>query len=505
MLSVFESPAAPPPPDAFNLAAYVLAQADHVPDKTALAIVSASRANRWRYGAVAQAVAGIAGGLLAQGRSPGDRVLLRLGNTAAFPFAYLGAIWAGLIPVPTSSGLTEEEITAISAQLRPGLILAGDGIALPRGSDARVLEETDVMGLADHSPVAPVLGDPERPAYIIFTSGTSGQPRGVVHAHRAIWARRMMWDGWYGLTAQDRLMHAGAFNWTYTLGTGLMDPWTMGATALIPAPGLSSTQLPLLAERHQATIFAAAPGVYRQMLRAKLPPMPKLRHGLSAGEALPPALRNQWQQATGTDLHEALGLSECSTFVSGAPGAPAPAGTSGRPQLGRTIAVLDSDGSPVPRGAPGVLSIHRSDPGLMLGYLDAEAETNSRYAGDWFQTGDTVALSEQDHITYLGRSDDMINAGGFRVSPLEVEGQALSFAGLRAAAAVEREVRRDVTVLALHYVGDQIDEAALEAHLATRLAPYKRPRMLIREDALPLAGNGKINRKALRRRPAARP
>ena len=93
--------------------------------------------------------------------------------------------------------------------------------------------------------------------------------------------------------------------------------------------------------------------------------------------------------------------------------------------------------------------------------------------------GDTVSLSEQDHITYLGRSDDMINAGGFRVSPLEVEGQALSFAGLRAAAAVEREVRRDVTVLALHYVGDQIDEAALEAHLATRLAPYKRPRMLI--------------------------
>ena len=91
--------------------------------------------------------------------------------------------------------------------------------------------------------------------------------------------------------------------------------------------------------------------------------------------------------------------------------APAPAGTSGRPQLGRTIAVLDPDGSPVPRGASGVLSIHRSDPGLMLGYLDAEAETNSRYAGDWFQTGDTVALSEQDHITYLGRSDDMINAG----------------------------------------------------------------------------------------------
>ena len=104
------------------------------------------------------------------------------------------------------------------------------------------------------------MGDPDRPGYIIYTSGTSGQPRAVTHAHRAIWARRMMWEGWYGLTENDRLLHAGAFNWTYTLGTGLLDPWTRGATALIPGKGVTPDTLGLLMQQHDATIFAAAPG-----------------------------------------------------------------------------------------------------------------------------------------------------------------------------------------------------------------------------------------------------
>jgi hypothetical protein len=90
------------------------------------------------------------------------------------------------------------------------------------------------------------MGDPDRLAYLVFTSGSSGEPKAVAHAHRAIWARRMMVQGWYGLTPEDRLLHAGAFNWTFTLGTGLLDPWAIGATALIPAPGVPIEALPLL-------------------------------------------------------------------------------------------------------------------------------------------------------------------------------------------------------------------------------------------------------------------
>lgn len=499
MTSVFDSPAPPPCPQPFNMAAYVLARAEGQPGKTALAVLSPSRARRIRYGDLAGAVAGLAGAFAARGLAPGDRILLRMGNTPAFPIAYLAAIWAGLVPVPTASGLTQAEITPMARALAPALIVTGDGIALPRDCPAPVLAESTLNALQDHTPIPPELGDPERPAYIVFTSGTSGGSRAVVHAHRAIWARRMMWDGWYGLTQADRLMHAGAFNWTYTMGTGLMDPWAMGATALIPAPGLTAAQLPLLMARHQATIFAAAPGVFRQMLKAPLPPLPDLRHGLSAGEALPPVTAQAWQAATGTQVHEALGMSECSTFISACPAQPAARGTCGRPQQGRRVAVLGPDGTPVPHDTPGILSIHRRDPGLMLGYLDQPEETKARCVGDWFQTGDTVAMSATGDITYLGRDDDMLNAGGFRVSPLEVEAAASAFPAVEAAAAVEHRVKADATVIALHYASaTPLDEAALTAHLAATLAPFKRPRLLIHANALPTNRNGKIDRKALR-------
>ena len=104
--------------------------------------------------------------------------------------------------------------------------------------------------MRDLPPCAYDMGAPDRPGYIVFTSGSGGTPRAVVHAHRAVWARRMMWDGWYGLRTDDRVLHAGAFNWTYTLGTGLMDPWAIGATALVVAPG---APMSLLMRRHDAT------------------------------------------------------------------------------------------------------------------------------------------------------------------------------------------------------------------------------------------------------------
>ena len=158
-------------------------------------------------------------------------------------------------------------------------------------------------------------GDPNRLAYIVYTSGTSGHPRAAMHAHRAIWARRMMIRDWYDLNAEDRLLHAGAFNWTFTLGTGLMDPWSVGATALIPEPNVDLKLLPLLLSRHDATLFAAAPGVIRK-LNAALPDqfrIPKLRHVLSRVKNYR-LLRSTWRMKTGVDMFEAFGMSECSTF-----------------------------------------------------------------------------------------------------------------------------------------------------------------------------------------------
>lgn len=206
-----------------NLAEHVLRAGQAVPDHQALVVMGPDDAQVWTHGDLRRAVLGTATGLTRAGLRPGDRLLMRLANRPAFPIAYLGAIAAGVIPVPTSAQLTGAEITRIAARIAPAMIVAGAGVPLP-DHPAPVLTEGDLDGIATLPPADFAQGSADRLAYIVFTSGSSGQPRAVIHAHRAILARQAMMAGWYGLRADDRLLHAGAFNWTFTLGTGLLDP-----------------------------------------------------------------------------------------------------------------------------------------------------------------------------------------------------------------------------------------------------------------------------------------
>ena len=477
------------------MARHVLAAGQQSPDKVALAILGLGRAERWSFARLEAAIRGTATGFLGAGLAPGDRVLLRLGNDVDFPLAFLGAICAGLVPIPSSAQLTDRELAQVIDITEPAALVLGKGLevdtALPRiGHEA-------LRRMRDLPPADWQMGDPDRPAYIVFTSGTSGTPRAVVHAHRALWARQMMHGGWYDLRPDDRLLHAGAFNWTYTLGTGLLDPWSLGATALIPAAGLAIETLPLLLKRHEATLFAAAPGVYRKLLaHHPTPDLPKLRHGLSAGEKLSDHLRAAWTEASGKAIHEAFGMSEVSTFLSGCPGDPAPEGTLGRPQPGRHVAILGEDG-PVPQGQPGAIAVHRSDPGLMLGYLGAPEATAERFSGDWFLTGDLGAMDAAGAVTYLGRAGDMMNAGGYRVSPLEVEAALADIPGVTEIAVTEVEVKEDARVIAAFYTGAAQDDLTLSALAEARLARYKQPRIWRHVAALPRNANGKLQRGAL--------
>ena len=497
-LSICDRGPAAPCPAPFNMAAHVLAKGHATPDKVALAILGLSRAERWSYARLEAAVRGTATGLLAAGLVPGDVVLMRLGNTVEFPLAYLGAIAAGLVPVPSSAQLTAPEVARLIEITRPAAILQGDGVVCPE-TDLPVFDQAALLAMRDLPAADYHMGDPDRPAYIVFTSGTSGTPRAVEHAHRAIWARQMMHAGWYGLGPEDRLLHAGAFNWTFTLGTGLMDPWTVGATALIPAQGVPLTSLPLLLKRHEATLFAAAPGVYRKLL-SDHPTLhlPKLRHGLAAGEKLSDRIREEWRAATGLAIHEAFGMSEISTFLSGSPADPAAPGTLGRPQPGRRVAILGEDGAPVPLGQDGTIAVDRADPGLMRGYLGAPEATAARMRGDWFLTGDLGAMAPDGAITYRGRSGDMMNAGGYRVSPAEVEAALADLPGVTEIAVTEVSVKADASVIAAFYTGTEQDPLTLTSLAAERLARYKQPRIWQHLDALPRNPNGKLQRPALR-------
>jgi acyl-coenzyme A synthetase/AMP-(fatty) acid ligase len=490
MLAIDDHRPGPFVPAKMNLAQHVLLSNGADDDKLALAVLGGNMPDLWSYGRLRARVLATASGLQATGLKPGARILMRLGNSPDFPIVYLAAIAAGLVPVPTSAALGRSEISKIAADVTPDAIVAHDGIALPDHS-APVLGP-DALGQSDIGiKIAEVPSDD--PAYIVYTSGTSGAPLGVVHAHRAILARAMMFEGWYGLTDVDRMLHAGAFNWTFTLGTGLLDPWTVGATALVLQDGTTPDHIPDLAQDYGATILAGAPGIFRRLLRSAIPSLPKLRHGLSAGEKLTESLRHNWAEKTGTALHEAFGQSECSTFISSAPSRPAPPDTLGYAQPGRAIAIVNND-TPTQRGEVGEIAVHRSDPGLMLGYLGRSMDVE----GDWYKTGDIGLMRNDGAIEYHGRGDDMLTSGGFRVSPLDVEAAMMRHPSIDEAAAVDVRVSPDTTLIALHYVGEKLDQPTLSAHAAAHLARFKQPRLFIHEQTLPKNANGKLLRNRLR-------
>lgn len=493
---------APCPAD-FNMAEYVLAHADVTPEKVALSVLSNSGARRISYAQLKSDVLCVAQGLLDTGVEPDDRVLMRLGNTVDFPITYLAAIAIGAVPVPTSSVLTKTEVAKIITDIDPTVIVHDGACALPDTAH-RVLNVEQIAAFKSNESAEFHRGDPNRLAYIVYTSGTSGHPRAVMHAHRAIWARRMMIRDWYDLAAEDRLLHAGAFNWTFTLGTGLMDPWSVGATALIPEQNVDLKLLPLLLSRHHATLFAAAPGVIRK-LNAALPDqfrIPKLRHVLSAGEKLSPDVRSTWRTKTGVDIYEAFGMSECSTFLSTASHRPSADHALGWPQRGRRIclrAVHDPTQEAM-LGEEGIIAVHQDDPGLMLGYLNAANETADRFVDGWFLTGDHARIGENGAYYYTGRKDDMMNAGGFRVSPIELEHSLSQVEGITSLACVEVEIKADAKIIVVFFTSASSDiETQLKEHAQTHLADYKRPKAYVHLDALPQNANGKINRNALRK------
>lgn len=347
-LSVCDFGPAPSAPETFNLAAHTLAFSTVTPEKIALTVASGhgQPVLRLSYGLIRSEVLEAAGGLAAKGILPGDRVILRIGHSTDFPITFLAACAIGAVPVPTSTTLSPEEVAFIVQDTGAKLAVCSPGFELP-GLGNSIATPAE---LRDHPIEDFAKTHANDLAYIVYTSGSSGRPKGVAHAHRAAFARRMMWEGWYGLGASDVMLHAGAFNWTYTLGAGLMDPWAAGASSLIYAGSRDPGVWPDLVETYGATLFAATPGVYRQLLKSGRPMdgMKTLRHGLSAGEAMPETVRKQWEKETGKPIYDALGMTECSTFVSSSPTVERRENCTGRPQLGRKIAVLPIDGGEVP-------------------------------------------------------------------------------------------------------------------------------------------------------------
>ncbi|NOU06552.1 MAG: acyl--CoA ligase [Hyphomicrobiaceae bacterium] len=502
------------PPRDINLARYVIgAAAARTPEKIALEVYTDAALHHatehWTFRQLDNAILNIASGLRARGMSRGDRILIRLDNTSAFALLFFGATAAGIVPIPASTQLSEVEAEFVRRDSGAKIVALSDSLFNKTDlQSGEILTAEDITRMlvtatptkADYADTAA-----NEPAYMIYTSGTTSRPKGVLHAHRAAWGRQPMYAGWSGLTGQDRVLHAGAFNWTYTLGVGLTDPWSVGAASIVYTGEKRPEIWPQLICDSKATLFAAVPSLFRQILKYASPTrdaLGALRHGLMAGEAPSAGLFDDWHTATGLHLYEAFGMSEISTFISSGPNIPRRAGYIGPPQSGRRIAILPIEGGvdALGPGEEGLLAVHRSDPSLMLGYWQRPSEEAEVFRGDWFVGGDLAIMDADGYIAHRGRNNDVMKALGYRVAPQEVEAVLASCPGVAEVACREVVVREGVSVIGAFIVpspASTITTALVTAHAAAQLAAYKCPRAVYIVDHLPRTSNGKLQRKAL--------
>ena len=479
--------------------------------RLAFSFVDGEHAQRWSYADAWAAVARMAHALLAAGLAPGDRLVILLPHSPQYAFAFFGAVAAGLVPVPASPQFTDAEAAFVAADAEAAALLTTRdrdfAAALP--AHCRVLHPDALDAFPASLDTAPLPQTyAEDPAYLQYTSGTTARPKGVLHAHRVLRGRAPMHgDAWQALRPDDVTLHAGALNWSYTLGVGLMDPWSVGAHAVLVAGGLDPAAWPALLARERITVFAAVPTVFRQLLKYGRPEdvdLSALRHGLCAGEPLPPAVAAEWRARAGSELYESLGMTEVSTYVSSGPAVPPRPGSPGHAQPGRRVAVLPDDPSagndPLPPDTPGLLAVHRSDPGLMLAYWRRPDEEAAVLRGEWFVGGDRATIDADGYVWFQGRADDLIKSFGYRLSPVEIEAALASCPGVAEVAVVGVPLSADKTIVTACVVpqpGAAPTAEALAAHAERALAAYKRPHEYRIVDALPRTANGKLLRRAL--------
>src|SRR5262245_57199722 len=354
------------------------------------------------YAELATATSRFAQVLRNLGVTAGERVLIRLPNSLEYPTAFLGAMKLGAISVPTSTLLTAEEVLylardsgaqalvidkqawqtfgsrlAESSALR-FVLLAGSGpVASVAGLE--VLDLASALGTISSwdRPAATRANDP---AYLVYTSGTTGYPKGVLHAHRSLLGRQPASEYWFDFDpVGDRIVHSGKFNWTYVLGSAMMDPLYRGHSVIAYEGKNEASTWPRLIAKHSATIFIGVPTVYRQIIQKTefaRRDVPMLRYCMSAGEHLSDEVLTRWRERFGMDIYEAVGMSEFSYYLSQSKHRPIRPGSAGFPQPGHEIKLLDPETLyEVPPGEEGMICVPEADPGLFLDYWNLPEET----------------------------------------------------------------------------------------------------------------------------------
>ena len=523
-------PLPPPPPDLFNIAEHLLAANAGRPAKAAF-IDDVSAVS---YGELAERARRLAGGLRAAGVKREERVLILMLDTTDWPVAFLGALYAGAVPVAVNTLLTADDYAymlehsraqaaIVSGALKPalkGALIKSDHevhkVVVSRPTSPLEFGETEFEAfLAASGPMqkpAPTRADD--PAFWLYSSGSTGRPKGAVHSHgNPYWTIELYGKRVLGLREDDVCFSAAKLFFAYGLGNALTFPMGVGATVLL-MDGRATPEAVFKRWRGEVggvkpSVFYGAPTGFAGMLAAPGLPSRKevgLRLVSSAGEALPAEIGERFKRHFGIDIVDGIGSTEMlHIFISNRPGR-VRYGTTGWPTPGYEIELRGDDGKPVPDGEPGDLYIHGPSAALM--YWGNRAKTRETFQGGWTKAGDKYVRNADDgSYTYSGRSDDMLKVSGVYVSPFEIEATLVQHPAVLEAAVIGF-TDEDGLVKSKAFVvlrpDRTTDQAELKDFVKDRLAPYKYPRAIEFVEDLPKTATGKIQRFRLREREAAR-
>lgn len=448
----------------------------------------------WYFGELIARSAGLSGAFAARGVRRGDVVMTLVGNRIEWVLSLLACWRMGAVALPCSTQLRRHDLEVRVRAANPALCVGEDNLLaeLPDGVPAMTLAEvaeTLDEDRAQETPAAVEPMEPEDPALIVFTSGTTGEPRGVVHAYRYLEGQRAQAEHWLGSREGELVWCTTATGWSKSARNVFLAPWLTGAAAVLHEGRFDPAARLDLAEALGVNVLCQAPTEYRMLAkRTALRPLPALRRMVSAGEPLEAETIAAFREAMGLEPADGYGQTETGHISGNLAAEPVKPGSMGRPLPGIETRVVE-----------GELQLRMpSTPTFFSRYLGGE-----RFEGEWWPTGDLVREDEDGYLFFEGRGDDIILSSGYRIGPFEVESALLSHPAVAEAAAVAApDPERGAVVRAIVVPRDRepSEELAreLQEHCKRETAPYKFPRIVEFASELPKTSSGKIKRAALR-------
>ncbi len=505
-------------PEQFNFTRDVIERLAEDPHRRALTAVDAEGIiTRHTFADLALDATRWAHLLRGRGTEPGDRIVVVVGKVPDWLGIMLGAIKAGLVTIPCADMLRARDLAFRVGHSGASLVVADRSTAAEIDAMRGLLEApVDILYLDDARlllPRQPTTAPTEDTrwfdyAFILYTSGTTRDPKGVTHTHGYTFAARMQSEHWLGARPGDLVWCTAATGWAKAIWNVLLGPWSRGAEIVLHEGPFEPHERFEMIDRLGVTILCQSPTEYRLM--AKLDgleryPLSRLRHAVSAGEPLNPEVIDRFRDAFGITIYDGYGQTENTLLVANTRDAEVRPGSMGLPTPGHDVDVIDDDGVPVVPGVEGDIALRGRPPSLFARYWHDRDETAAAFRGDWYVTGDRAVRDEDGYFWFTGRADDVITSAGYRIGPFEVESALLAHAAVAESAAIgkpDRDRGEIVKAFVVLRAGiEPSDELAreLQEHAKAVTSPHKYPREVEFVDGLPKTRSGKIRRVELRR------